>query len=524
MVRRRLSVEGLPGLMAGGLVVPHGAAFLKYLRKNHVGGQLSRYLGCLERTKKILDGSSEEQLLSEHCDWIAFCGEIEKLFEETTTVEEGLALLRSFLLARYVKRLPQVRGPEYAAPLSKGAFLGRPCTYILALGRNALTAPGRESPLLRDEERLALGFPSSDSGAELPAYHLGTVLAAAPAVGGEVTLSYSRFDTDKTLAAPPSPVYERLRGTTEPVLFGYHRPVSLTGADRWLEGHGSPAPAIAPIAGTAGLPEGFVFSASSLELAMKCPRQFYFQYILRIPQTEKADLSKRGWLPANVFGALVHETLEDYFDRRIQDQQDPDFDSVWAPHLSAYKQVWPCADQALQDREARRARDCVRSAVEYFQQAQKGSVPLAAELTFGREQDTLKIQPYPLPENFTLQLDEELSLPFTGSIDRLDRLPNGGGLAILDYKTGRMGTFIRESDSKLQYYLYARAAEQLGLGQVKQAVYLFLTPAGAQPVTCPDPGEDDERLNRVKALAALLRGARPRTSPAHLAGQRARMR
>ena len=26
-------VEGLPGLMAGGLVVPHGAAFLKYLRE-----------------------------------------------------------------------------------------------------------------------------------------------------------------------------------------------------------------------------------------------------------------------------------------------------------------------------------------------------------------------------------------------------------------------------------------------------------------------------------------------------------
>ena len=50
-----------------------------------------------------------------------------------------------------------------------------------------------------------------------------------------------------------------------------------------------------------------------------------------------------------------------------------------------------------------------------------------------------------------------------------------------------------------------RAAEQLGLGKVKRAVYLFLIPAGAYPVSCLNPGEDDERLDRVKALIRLLR-------------------
>lgn len=532
-------VEGLPGLMAGGLAVPHGAGFLRHLRKYHVGGQLSRYLDCLERNRQPAGGSPEEAPPRGLSDWIVFCGEIKALFDETTTVEEGLALLRPFLLARYVKRLPQVRGPEYAAllssleslaghvpggsffallpemldasartpwqsaaprdgavhaaPLSRGAFLGRPYIYILGLGRDALTAPGRESPLLRDEERAALGFPPSDSGAELPAYHLGAALAAAR---GEVTLSYSCFDTEKMLAAPPAPDYEKLRGTAEPIFFGYHRPVSLTGADRWLEGHGSPAPVIAA-AGTAELPEDFVFSASSLELAMKCPRRFYFQYILKIPQVEKTGLSKRSWLPSNAFGSLVHETLEDYFNRLIREREEPDFDSVWNLHLKDYEQGWPCADPALRERETLRARGCVQSAVEYFRQAQKpkGHVPLATELAFGRGQ-----------EKFTLALDGELSFPFSGSIDRLDQLPNGGGLEILDYKTGRIETFDRESDSKLQYYLYARTAGQLGLGQVKRAVYLFLTPAGVRPVSCSDPGEDTERLDRVKSLIALLRG------------------
>lgn len=376
-------VEGLPGLMVGGLVVPHGAAFLKYLRERHVGGQLARYLGCLERTQR---DSPAEQLLERCGDWIAFCGTIQALFDEDTRVEEGLALLRPFLQEWYVKRLPQARAPEcaallsalenmagnapggsffallpelldaagrtpwqsaaprdgavHAAPLSKGAFLDRPYTYVLGLGRDALTAPGRGSPLLRDEERAALGVPSSNSGAELPVYYLGTVLAAAK---GEVTLSYSCFDTEKILAMHPSPVYEKLRETAGPVLFGYHRPVSLTGADRWLKGHGRTAPTIPTVEKTE-MPEDFVFSASSLELAMKCSRQFYFQYMLKVPQVEKTGLSKRSWLP------------------------------------------------------------------------------------------------------------------------------NGRDLAILDYKTGRIGTFFRESDSKLQYYLYTKATEQLGFGQVKQAI------------------------------------------------------
>lgn len=376
-------VEGLPGLMVGGLVVPHGAAFLKYLRERHVGGQLARYLSCLERTQR---DSPAEQLLERCGDWIAFCGTIQALFDEDTRVEEGLALLRPFLQEWYVKRLPQARAPEcaallsalenmagnapggsffallpelldaagrtpwqsaapwdgavHAAPLSKGAFLDRPYTYVLGLGRDALTASGRGSPLLWDEERAALGVPSSNSGAELPVYYLGTVLAAAK---GEVTLSYSCFDTEKILAMHPSPVYEKLRETAGPVLFGYHRPVSLTGADRWLKGHGRTAPTIPTVEKTE-MPEDFVFSASSLELAMKCSRQFYFQYMLKVPQVEKTGLSKRSWLP------------------------------------------------------------------------------------------------------------------------------NGRDLAILDYKTGRIGTFFRESDSKLQYYLYTKAAEQLGFGQLEQAI------------------------------------------------------
>lgn len=535
-------VEGLPELMACGLVPSQGQGLLRFLRKNHVGYGLPRYFDCLTRA---LEDGSETELRAALERWMSFFREAEGLFAPSTGAGEGLARLRSFLLEYYVKFGPELRAPEYsallsalegmlalfpegsfrallpalldgaartacrsapprdgavhAAPLFRGAFLNRPYTYILGLERSALTAPGRESPLLRDEERRALGLPLSGAGAELPLYHLGTALAAAR---GEVTLSYSCFDTEKHLSTPPAPAYERLRNGAMTSLFGYRRPVSLTEADLWLEGAARPAPS--PAAGTADQEElaDFRFSASSLELAMECPRRFYFQYILGVPQVEKTEPDGRSWLPANAFGSLVHETLEDCFSRRIKTRTPPELEPIWSARLETYRRLWPCANPALEEREARRAEDTVKSALRYFEEAQGDSTPLATELTFGRE--TAAPQPFSIPEDFTLRLDKELSFRFTGSVDRLDRLPSGG-LRVVDYKTGSAGRFFQRFDEKLQYYLYAKSVQQL-LGQpVERAEYLFLTPAGVRVLGVDDPGRQPDCLARLKALIKLLR-------------------
>lgn len=539
-------VEGLPDLMAGGLVPPHGPGLLKFLRKNRVGGLLPRYFESLTQALESLppDGPEAEPRAALE-QWTGFFREIEGLFAPETGSEEGLARLRRFLPEFYVKFGPDLRAPEYgallsalegmlvlplsgsfrallpalldgaartaccsapprdgavhAAPLSRGAFLGRPYTYILGLERNALTAPGRESPLLRDEERRELGLPLSGDGAALPLYQLGTVLAAAR---GEVTLSYSCFDTERLLSTPPAPAYERLRNGAPSVLFGYRRRVSLTRADLWLEGTALPAPA--PAAGTPDREDltDFRYSASSLELALECPRRFYFQYILCVPQVEKTELTGRTWLPAHVFGSLVHETLEDYFAQLIETRVPPDPAPLWSARLESCQRLWPCADPALRDREARRAEETVKSALRYFTESQKDSVPLAAELTFGRE--TAAAQPLEMPEDFTLRLDRDLSFRFTGSVDRLDRLPSGG-LRVLDYKTGSASRFYQRFEEKLQYYLYAKSVQQLLNQPVERAEYLFLSAAGVRVLGVDNPGQQPACLARLKALMKLLR-------------------
>ena len=104
----------------------------------------------------------------------------------------------------------------------------------------------------------------------------------------------------------------------------------------------------------------------------------------------------------------------------------------------------------------------------------------------------------------TLELDRDLSFRFTGSVDRLDRLPSGG-LLVLDYKTGSAGRFHRRFAEKLQYYLYAKSVRQL-LGQpVERAEYLFLTAAGVRVLSVNNPDLQPACLARLKALMKLLR-------------------
>ena len=156
------------------------------------------------------------------------------------------------------------------------------------------------------------------------------------------------------------------------------------------------------------------------------------------------------------------------------------------------------------ERDEKRAKAMARQANQYYTQQQKGSVPLATELPFGEEPVHRMVdgKPFTPPEDFQLTL-KDCSMRFTGTVDRLDKLPTGG-LAILDYKTGSASRFIQGLDHKIQYYLYALAMEQL-LGQpVAQATYLLLSPDGVRAVTVDQPSSQPDCAARLDALLKVL--------------------
>jgi hypothetical protein len=103
-----------------------------------------------------------------------------------------------------------------------------------------------------------------------------------------------------------------------------------------------------------------------------------------------------------------------------------------------------------------------------------GATPLATEFGFGARND----QP---PVVWQSPSDPELQIHFTGSIDRLDRLPDGT-VRIMDLKSGSRDPYklIKDDtpfgprDDKLQLAFYGWAAGQARHEPVQRAAYRFV--------------------------------------------------
>lgn len=174
------------------------------------------------------------------------------------------------------------------------------------------------------------------------------------------------------------------------------------------------------------------------------------------------------------------------------------------------RKLWPCSDEALVERDSARARAMVENAIQHFRQNQQGNRPLAAELAFGKEGlETVRVDgvDFTPPEDFRLNLGGGKSIRFTGTVDRLDKGPDGD-LEILDYKTGSAYYFLRGRGHKLQYYLYAQAVQQFspqlfGEGKnVSHATYLLLSPEGVRVVDNTQLDQDSHA--KLSALLELL--------------------
>jgi RecB family exonuclease len=92
---------------------------------------------------------------------------------------------------------------------------------------------------------------------------------------------------------------------------------------------------------------------------------------------------------------------------------------------------------------------------------------------------------------------------FTGSIDRIDRLPSGG-VEIVDYKTGRVSSQ-KSVEESLQLSIYALACrDALGLG-TPEKVTLYFTETGTRMSTTRSDAQLDAARDQLAAWVARLR-------------------
>jgi DNA helicase-2/ATP-dependent DNA helicase PcrA len=198
------------------------------------------------------------------------------------------------------------------------------------------------------------------------------------------------------------------------------------------------------------------FSYSQLESFRKCPLEYKFRSIFRIPMRGKSVFS---------FGKSIHQTLHRFILDSLKassvDQKDL-FGKKAKAEVLSFKDLL-----AIYEKEW--INDWYESATvkKEFYEKGKENLKLFYDNFIKNKPEVLFINDEPaLEKNFNLKINGDV---FIGTIDRIDKLE--AGVEIIDYKTGSPKKTLAK-DEKLQLMIYAVAAKKvLGLNPIKLSYY-----------------------------------------------------
>ena len=202
------------------------------------------------------------------------------------------------------------------------------------------------------------------------------------------------------------------------------------------------------------------FSFTQLQDFIRCPRYYYYKYIVKLPMIGNHHLS---------FGNTIHLTLQRYAEekaKRFSQSQMSLFgkptemvDITLEELLAMYKSCW-------QD-------DWYESKDQKEKYRAKGKKMLNEWLT---SSSAIKNPPLFIEKPFTIKVDDAI---VTGKIDRIDALPDGT-VAIIDYKTGRPKEKL-DAEDKRQLLVYQLAVEQVFKLPVSWLAYNYLDNGACEP-------------------------------------------
>jgi len=200
-----------------------------------------------------------------------------------------------------------------------------------------------------------------------------------------------------------------------------------------------------------------------------CPQKFWFRYQLRIPTQPTPNMS---------LGSALHEALEHFY-KRIGAEGVPSLEDLLALYKKSFQHFRKTDLQLNDDHE------------------KIGDVALTQ---FYKLHEGHFVKPIAIEEKFKLEIGEHT---LSGKIDRVD--PSEGGVAIIDYKTGKSFSNTseaseRKAQSSLQFSIYALAAKEFFNWNLKEMIFYNLMDQSVLKTTRSD--EDVSRTrNEIAALA-----------------------
>ncbi|MFA5432382.1 MAG: UvrD-helicase domain-containing protein [Candidatus Paceibacterota bacterium] len=238
------------------------------------------------------------------------------------------------------------------------------------------------------------------------------------------------------------------------------------------------------------------FSYSQLESFRKCPLEYKFRSIFRIPMRGKSVFS---------FGKSIHQTLHRFVLESLKtsavDQKDL-FGKKAELGVLSFKDL-------LNIYEKEWISDWYESATvkKEFYEKGKESLKLFYDDFVKNKAEVLFINDEPaLEKNFNLKINGDV---FIGTIDRIDKL--AAGVEIIDYKTGSPKKTLAK-DEKLQLLIYAVAAKKvLGLHPIKLSYYYLDDGSFCSFNVSDDDIEDTEK--QIKDLLDKIKRSNFKPSP-----------
>lgn len=383
-------------------------------------------------------------------------------------------------------------GKLYMAPLSQAACVDRKHLYIVGFSRYAVQGIRKESPILLDKEREALGgLKTSIQLGREQEFRLLTLLARHE---GDVVLTYPDFESEGMLTQEPAPFFREACGdcdeNVEKVTYlpeAVRTPMDLMLTADWVlmqPTQGNPgeksgeAAELQPQKTRREILEELEFSATMLEEALRCPYAFYLKRMMHVRAPQEVERNDEVWLNAMEIGNFCHAVLEDYYRQPAGADWEPFFE---AEYLRLKKSV-PMPHPRLEREAKEKLHTIVERAVAWT--TASGRKVLATEEHFENE-----------PLTFG-----DWTIHMKGSIDRVDELSDGS-IAIVDYKTGNPEKFKSELHRHWQHYLYTAAEEQLHPDRkVTKAGYLLLREDGEMVEKEENDDLREETAARVKWL------------------------
>lgn len=430
-----------------------------------------------------------------------------------------------------------------------GAALGLELDVVVILGMAEGTFPGRllDDPLLPDRLR-------SEAHGLLPVVQrhrrLHRHLLAAVAAGRRVVVFHPRGDLRRSTVQPPSRALDTIVGASTGVtvigsftdaissldfpateqerrlhdLLAGHAPrsdpafergarlVSARASATLTEYDGNVGALDATIRHLGGQP----VAPTPLEQWASCPFAYFVTHVLGVRQIENPDTLTS--LPPFEEGNLIHEVLEQFVAEAIET---PTLVIDWTipAHRSRLDVLFDAAAARMHARGVtgralywRHDRSRLQAELHRFladdttRLQAAGAHPLACEHRFG-------VPGSPIPAA-TMTLTDGRSILFRGSIDRVDRTPNGG-LQVTDYKTGKSTRYTaikqdvpHHNGTRLQLPIYALAAAQAfgDGGDTIRTRYLFVSDRAASVREIGLDIDDDVLDAAASAIGVIVDG------------------